>query len=264
MTAGGCDDIVFRADSVRKTFGDRTVLNAATLWARRGRISALLGRNGCGKSTLFRVATGLLRADQGVIFFGGQVTTRPRLHRLGPAGLFFLPERGLMPRNRTVAQLLDAVARRYDGDTAPHVAALHLEPLLGHTADMLSGGERRRTELALALTRAPDCLLADEPFMGIAPCDSDILATALRRLSAAGCAIVASGHEVTALLDLADEVVWMTAGTTHSLGTPAEARNHWPFGREYLGICSGASSALRRGVTPRASADYPSATERPG
>jgi lipopolysaccharide export system ATP-binding protein len=237
MSAPG--DIVFRADSVCKTFGGRTILTSASLWARRGAVTVLFGRNGSGKSTLMKVGAGLVQPDQGVVLFGGRAWPRPRLHALGAAGLFFLPERDLLVRDRTVGEHLQAVVRRYGGDATPHVEALQVESLLGDVPATLSGGERRRAELAIALTRAPICLIADEPFMGIAPADIEMLSAALGRLRAAGCAIVMSGHEVPALMNMADEVVWLTAGTTHSLGSAADACQNWQFRKEYAGLRAG-------------------------
>jgi lipopolysaccharide export system ATP-binding protein len=235
-------DVVLRADSICRSFGDRAVLRSATLLARHSSITLLFGRNGSGKSTLLRVAAGLLQPDQGVVVFNGSVFTRPRLHVLGPAGLFFLPERDLLTRNRTVRQHLDAVTRRFGGSAAAHVEMLRIGDLLDRMPDALSGGERRRAEVAIALTRRPTCLLADEPLMGIAPTDAELLCAALRQAADAGCAIAVSGHEVPSLLELADEVVWLTSGTTHSLGAPAAARRHWQFRQEYLG--SGSAPSL--------------------
>ena len=230
-------EIVFRADSITRSFGQRRVLNAATLWARRARIGALLGRNGSGKTTLMRIAAGLLRADQGVILFDGEALSRPRLHQLARLGLFLLPERGLLPREPTVGALLGIVAEAFGSQARLEsvVERLRIGELLEQLPATLSGGEQRRVEVAVATARAPRVLLADEPFMGIAPADAEIIAAALRRLAADGCAIVVSGHEVEQVLDIADEVIWITAGTTHSLGSADEARGHWQFQREYLG-----------------------------
>jgi lipopolysaccharide export system ATP-binding protein len=229
-------EIVFRADSICKAFGGREVLKAATLWVRGGQVAVLLGRNGSGKSTLLKAAVGLVRADAGVVLFAGGSHPRPRLHRLAADGLFYLPERGLLTRNLTVEAHFDAVARRFgSAPDAEQLAALRVEDLLGRKPDTLSGGERRRVEVALALARRPVCLLADEPFMGIAPLDAELLCTGLRALAAAGCGVVVSGHEVPVLLELADEVIWITSGTTHSLGSAAQALQHWQFQREYIG-----------------------------
>jgi lipopolysaccharide export system ATP-binding protein len=229
-------DVVFRADSICKSYGARRILSSATLWARRGAVSVLFGRNGSGKSTLLRIAAGLLPADQGVILCRGQALTRPRLHRLAELGLFYLPERGLLVRNMTVRHHLTAVAQRYGGtDRLDLLSELRLAPLLDRLPEALSGGERRRVEVALALVRQPLLLIADEPLMGIAPLDVELLGAGFRRLADGGCAVVLSGHEVPGLLDMADEVTWLSAGTTHGLGSAAAARENWQFRREYLG-----------------------------
>lgn len=230
------NDIVFRADSVGKSYGGRSVLKAATLWARAGTITVLLGRNGSGKSTLFRIAAGLLAPDYGVVLFRGRAHERPRLHRLAADGLFYLPERGLLQRNRTLRAHFDAVARRFDVPADPaELDVLRLDDLLDRRPTVLSGGERRRAEVALALARRPHCLLADEPLMGVAPKDIELLAVAFRALASTGCAVVISGHEVAPLFRLADEIIWIAAGTTHGLGTATQARENWQFRREYLG-----------------------------
>lgn len=230
-------DIIFRADSIRRTFGPRVILNSATLWARAGEVTLVLGRNGCGKSTLFRVAAGLLRADQGVVLYGGDADRNPSLPQLAGRGLFYLPERGLLVRNLTIGEMLRLVTRRYDTshDVEAVIDRMRLRPLLARRPDTLSGGETRRCEVAIALARKPTLLIADEPLMGQAPLDAQLIADALRDLARSGCAVVVSGHEVPELMAVADEVVWLVAGTTHGLGSPADARQHWQFRREYLG-----------------------------
>jgi lipopolysaccharide export system ATP-binding protein len=228
-------DIVFRADSICKAYGARVVLRSATLWARSGAVAVLFGRNGSGKSTLLRIAAGLQRPDQGVILLHGRAWPSPRLHALARHGLFYLPERGLLVRNSSVGSHFDAVTRMFGTASTPHIERLQLGALLDRQPDTLSGGERRRAEVALAMTRGPLLLLADEPFMGIAPRDTELLADAFRQLAATGCAVVITGHEVPSLLDLADEVTWLSAGTTHGLGSAAQARENWQFRREYLG-----------------------------
>jgi ABC-type multidrug transport system ATPase subunit len=226
---------VLLVDCIGKSFGDRRVLASATVWAEAGRITALLGRNGCGKSTLLRIAAGQLRADFGSVRFAGETSLRPRLHRLARRGLFHLPERGLLAWTRTVEEHLDLVTARFGHDAAPVIELLQLGPLLDALPATLSTGERRRADIALALVRQPVCLLADEPLQGIAPRDVELICTALRALARLGTGVLVTGHEVRALLDLADEVIWMTAGTTHALGSPADAVAHDQFRREYLG-----------------------------
>jgi ABC-type lipopolysaccharide export system ATPase subunit len=162
---------------------------------------------------------------------------KPRLHRLARLGVFVLPERDLLPRGQTVGTLLRMIADTFASDDAlgDAIERLRLGVLLDRMPGTLSGGELRRAEVAAAVARAPRVLFADEPFMGIAPNDADIIADAFRHLASQGCALVVSGHEIEQVLDVADEVMWMTAGTTHSLGTPQHARQHWQFRKEYLG-----------------------------
>jgi lipopolysaccharide export system ATP-binding protein len=227
--------IVLLADSISHSFGRKRVLSSATLSAPAATTTVVFGRNGSGKTTLLRVAAGLQRPDSGAVTFNGVRHDPARLHELATLGLFFLPERGLLMRNRTVREHFELVESRFGIMESGAAEMLGIESLLDRRPDTLSGGERRRAEVALALTRNPACLLADEPFMGVAPLDAEVLATAFRTLSARGCALVITGHEAATLLDLADNICWMTAGTTHSLGNGDAAREHWQFRREYLG-----------------------------
>ena len=129
-----------------------------------------------------------------------------------------------------------AVEWRFGGTrTAEVLERLGISHLLDQTPLELSGGERRRAEIAAAWIRAPRCLLADEPFAGINPTDAEVIADAFRSMTREGCAIVITGHEVRQLLETADDIVWMSAGTTHGMGTPKEATQHEQFRREYLG-----------------------------
>jgi lipopolysaccharide export system ATP-binding protein len=227
---------LFAADSVGKSFGSRTILKAASVWARPGNITVLFGRNGCGKSTLLKIGAGQLRLDHGVVLFDGRAYLRPRLPELAARGLFYLPDRDLLSRRITVGEQIRAVEWRFGASrTAEVLERLGIGHLLGQTPVELSGGERRRVEIAAAWIRAPRCLLADEPFAGIDPADAEVVAEAFRGMARQGCAIVITGHEVRQLLATADDIVWMAAGTTHGMGTPEEAVRHEQFRREYLG-----------------------------
>lgn len=228
---------VFAAESFGCAFGARTVLRAASVWARPGRVTVLFGQNGCGKTTLLRAAVGLLGAQYGVVRFRDVSYERPRLARLARRGLFYLPDRGLLARRWPVRRHLEAIEWRFpDRPTDAVVDRLGLRDLLDRRPSDLSHGEVRRAEVALAVLRQPVCLLADEPLEGISPVDCERISGAIRRLAAAGGAVVVTGHQAGALLELADDVVWMTAGTTHGLGSPAEAIRHHQFQREYLGF----------------------------
>ena len=227
---------VLQADSIGKRFGRRQVLSAATLSAGAGHVVALLGRNGSGKSTLLKIAAGWLRADWGIVIYRGERLMHPRLWQLARRGLFYLPEHPLLSPAFTLRRHLDAVAYHVSGASVGEaVELLGLDQLLGRRPRAFSGGERRRAALAIALACRPACLLADEPFLRIAPRDAETLDAAFRALASAGCAVVVTGHETPLVLDLADEVVWLTAGTTHPLGPPRSALANEAFREDYLG-----------------------------
>lgn len=228
---------LFLADSFVKSFGSKPVLKSATAWATSGRITVVFGRNGCGKTTLLRAALGLTGADHGLVRFDGVVVQRPRLWRLAAQGVFYLPDRELLSRRMRFDQQLGLVEKRFHVDPAgPLLEQLDVAGQLGSYPHQMSGGLLRRAELALAFARHPRCLLADEPLAGVEPKYRQVVASLLRSQADAGAAVLVTGHDALELLELADEVIWMVAGTTHGLGSSDEARNHHPFRREYLGI----------------------------
>lgn len=225
---------VLVADCVSKSFGARRVLSAGSLRAHAGQVRVLFGRNGIGKSTLLRIAAGVVAADSGTVHIDGRALLRPSLAQLARAGVFFLPDHELLSPSFTLGQQLRLFEQRFGVRSAHEAARLaRVEDHLAKRPQQLSGGELRRAELSLALARRPRCLLADEPFRGIAPIDHDILSEILRSMAAEGCAVVVTGHEVRSLLALADHITWCTSGTTYELGTPAQALEHDAFMREY-------------------------------
>ncbi len=238
----------FTAQSMGKSFESLEVLKGATLWCDAGSVSALLGRNGSGKTTLLECAFGLRRADYGVVHLEEHAYERPAPHRLARLGVFYLPDRDLLSPGHTVERHLKAAAAArvlgpahrsgvadHGGDHLAIAERMGIAHVMRQRPFQISGGERRRAELALALLRGPRCLLADEPFAGVTPADRATVARALRELAGQGTAVVVTGHDVTDLLAVADNVTWMVAGTTHQLGTAEEARGHDQFVREYLG-----------------------------
>lgn len=228
---------ILEVDGLGRSFGGRTVLRSAGLRVYPGRITALLGRNGVGKSTLFRVVVGRVRAEYGRVLYAGVYRRRPALARLAREGLMYSAQESALTPHFTIRQHLDTFARRYGTleGVGPVSERLRLGECSGRRPDGLSGGERQRASLALATLRQPRCLLADEPFAGVAPLDRTLVREELRRIATAGCGVAVSGHDVDELLGVADEVVWMVAGTTHSLGAPGLAVQHDGFRRDYLG-----------------------------
>lgn len=243
-------------DSVGKRFRRRSVLDAASVRAPSGAVTFLVGRNGCGKTTLLRIATGYLIADSGFVRLDGRTFLRPRLPALARLGVLYVPDRDLLSSAFTVREQLDLMWRQFGRaagglPAADVVGRVGLGALVERKAGALAVGERRRAEMALALARNPRCLLADEPFRHLGPGDAAVVAAVLRALAERGCAVVVTGHEVAFLFDVADRVTWCTSGTTYDLGTAADARAHRRFCLEYLGRApepSGGGAAPGGGV----------------
>lgn len=223
-------------DSVHVSDWGRLVLKAASLRAYAGRITALVGRNGVGKTTLLEAGLGVRGANHRVVRLAGRWYPRPTLARLARDGLFYLPAHDFLDPFLPLSRQLAAVSRHFGG---PPVEALldqlHLVPFADARPRALSGGELRRAEVALALARAPTCLVADEPFRGLSPLDGDLIESALRRLARGGAAVVVTGHEIPRMQALADAVCWCTAGTTQEFLTAAEAWKAPQLLREFLG-----------------------------
>jgi len=232
---------VLVADGVGKAFGRKTVLKAASFAAPAGTITALMGRNGTGKSTMLRIAAGLMRADYGRILWKGRYVERPSLSTLAMDGLMYSAQGSALTRHFTLGQHLDAFVSVHGGGDRVEgmLAELRLGDLVDRRPNGMSGGERQRASLGVAMVRAPTCLLMDEPFAGVAPLDRPLIGRGLELLRAQGTAIVISGHDVEDLFALADQVIWVVAGTSHWLGSPGDAKDHPQFRLEYLGAVQG-------------------------
>ena len=227
------------ADSIWKSFAGRRVLQSASIRVAAHQIHALIGRNGAGKSTLLKITCGCLRADSGIVQYDGRRYARPRLGDLATRGLLFIPQDGFLSTAYTLRRQLEFFARRFSTEarqTCYHSAyeKLALDKLLESHPDQLSRGERRRAEIAIALIRRPACLVADEPFRGIAPIDIALVRSVLETLARQGAAVLVTGHEVSDLFEAAHQVTLCHSGTTLQLGEPAAAAKNDIFRREYL------------------------------
>lgn len=225
------------ADSVVKRYGERLVLKAASLRVRSQAITALLGRNGMGKSTLLRILCGVTTPDAGSVRVDGAPFESFALSSLAHRGVFFLPDRDLLHPHLTVRVQLD-LAARMRGDAATRdrlIELLGVSGFIDQKPPGLSGGERRRAEFAVALACRPRVFAADEPLRGIPPVDAELLLAALRVAANDGCAVVLTGHEVNLILAHVDHVTWCVAGTTREFASPIDATTDRAFRREFLG-----------------------------
>jgi ABC-type multidrug transport system ATPase subunit len=224
------------AECVSKTYAGRRVLSSATLRAVPGELRVLFGRNGIGKSTLLKIAAGRVTPDNGTVHYAGRGYLSVRHATLATLGLFYLPDHDLLSRAFTVRQQLTMLRAQFrGGDVASAAERVGITAHLDKRPSELSGGELRRAELAAILVRQPRCLLADEPYRGIAPHDADAITSILKTMARAGMAVVITGHEVPTLLHAADHISWCTNGTTYELGPPEVAVQHDQFVRDYLG-----------------------------
>lgn len=213
------------------------MLTSATLRAVPGELRVLFGRNGIGKSTLLKIAAGWISPDSGAVHFAGQAHASVKLRELAANGLFYLPDHDLLSSAFTVRRQLEMIRAQFAGaDVVKSAERVGIAQHLDRTPSQLSGGELRRAELAAVLVRRPSCLLADEPYRGIAPKDAEDLTAVFVELARAGVAVVLTGHEVPTLLEAADHISWCTSGTTYELGPPAVAVTHEAFRRDYLGF----------------------------
>ncbi len=227
---------MLEADSIGVRYGGRQVLSAASLRARPGQITLLVGRNGAGKSSLLRACVGAGPLLHGIVRFQGTTHYPPRLHRLAREGLFWLPDEPILDPFLPLGRQLKAVAEHFGTTDVERVAAALRIETHWHTAPArLSGGETRRASVAMALARNPRCLVVDEPFRGLSPIDAELLGGVFRQMVDEGRAVLMTGHEMPILRTLADAVVWCTAGTTHQYADPATAWDNHELRRDFWG-----------------------------
>jgi ABC-type multidrug transport system ATPase subunit len=207
---------ILAADSIDCRLGGRPVLRAAYLDAVPGTITALVGRSGAGKTTLFEVLVGRRRRDSGQVRWRGTAVTRPALPALARQGLFYHPDRPWLATYLTAADHFSLLPRDgHDRADWRHVAeSLGINPWLNRRVGLLSGGELRLTEIALGLVLAPVAALLDEPFRGLEPKHRERVAGALRRLADGGAAVLYADHDAEFVRRTADRLFSIEAGVT--------------------------------------------------
>ena len=225
-----------RAQGLVKRYGDLTALGGVNINVAAGEIVALLGPNGAGKSTLFKVLCGVLRPDEGAIWLGDTEVTSWPLHRRAAAGLGWLPQHASVLPSVCVRDHLEMVADMRVGLDVD--ATLERFALVGKGSVMagaLSGGERRRLELARCVALNPSVVLLDEPFAGVDPQQRTQFAGIVRAVAATGVGVVLTDHAVKEALDLCDRAMLIEAGVVGIKGTSLEVRDHPGARSRYLG-----------------------------
>ncbi|PHS42474.1 MAG: LPS export ABC transporter ATP-binding protein [Robiginitomaculum sp.] len=230
------------AIEIGKSYKGRAVVNGITLSVQRGEIVALMGPNGAGKTTSFYMIMGLIEADRGRIVLDGQDITDLPMYQRARLGIGYLPQEESIFRGLSVEENIRAVVELTEKDRSKrddNVDALLDELNIGHIrkspALALSGGERRRVEIARALASRPSFILLDEPFTGIDPIAINDISDLIRYLKKRGIGILITDHRVRETLDIVDRASIMFQGDVLFEGTPDEIRANKDVRRVYLG-----------------------------
>jgi lipopolysaccharide export system ATP-binding protein len=233
---------------LRKAYGSRTVVDDVRLAVRSGEVVGLLGPNGAGKTTSFYMIVGLVRADGGEITIEGRRVERLPIHRRSRLGLSYLPQEPSIFRKLNVEENIRAVLELQVGaDGKPLKKAaidetlegllkdLSIEKLRASPAPALSGGERRRVEIARALATQPRFILLDEPFAGIDPIAVIEIQRIISFLKRRGIGVLITDHNVRETLGICDRAYIISEGRVLAEGTPAEIVANADVRKVYLG-----------------------------
>jgi len=228
--------------SIAKSYDKKAVLTDVSLGVDRGEVLGLLGPNGAGKTTCFYSIMGLVRPDSGRILLDGNDITGLPMYRRAILGLGYLPQETSIFRGLTVAQNIMAVLEVAEPDRKAREARLeqllaefHIDRLRDAPAMALSGGERRRCEIARALAANPSIMLLDEPFAGIDPISIQDIRDLIKDLKTRNIGVLITDHNVRETLEIVDRACIIYGGQVLFAGTPADLVADENVRRLYLG-----------------------------
>ena len=236
------------AQGLRKSYSSRTVVQDVSLTVKKGEVVGLLGPNGAGKTTSFYMLVGLVRADAGEITIDGQPVEHMPIHLRARLGLSYLPQEASIFRKLNVQENVRAVLELQRDAAGKPLGRAEIESRLdallgdlrvGHLRDSsalsLSGGERRRVEIARALATQPRFILLDEPFAGIDPIAVIEIQRIIGFLKSRGIGVLITDHNVRETLGICDHAYIISDGQVLANGTPAEIVGNADVRRVYLG-----------------------------
>lgn len=233
---------LLEATNLRKAYAGRTVVDGVSISVDRAEIVGLLGRNGAGKTTSFRMSIGMIEADAGRVVFDGTDLTGQPMYRHARMGIGYLSQEPSVFQRLTCEQNLLAILetrklsrKERRRRAAELLARFGLTHKAKHLARTCSGGERRKLEIARSLVTEPRLILLDEPFSGVDPIAVEELQTELRRLCDQGIAFLITDHNVQQTLRVCDRAYIIDAGRVLAQGTPRELINDDLVKRVYLG-----------------------------
>ena len=233
---------VLEADGLEKAYRGKEVVRGVSFRLRSGEVVGLLGPNGAGKTTSFYMCVGLIRADSGRVTIDGEDVTAWPMHRRARAGIAYLPQEASVFRRMTVEENLLAVLETFpisESERRERLQRLldefNINPIAHQPAYTLSGGERRRVEVARALALDPKFLLLDEPFAGIDPIAVADIQKMIEILKNRGIGILITDHNVRETLMICDLAYLLNDGKILETGTPKEIANSPEARKKYLG-----------------------------
>jgi lipopolysaccharide export system ATP-binding protein len=231
-----------RAEGLKKRYRARVVVKDVSLEVRSGEVVGLLGPNGAGKTTCFYMMVGLVAMDGGELYLDGERLTHMPIHRRARLGLGYLPQEASIFRRLTVAENVRAVLELHNAETSAIelklddlLRELHVSHLRDHPAISLSGGERRRVEIARALATEPRFILLDEPFAGVDPIAVLDIQKIIGFLTDRGIGVLITDHNVRETLGICDRAYIINDGTVLAAGKPEEIVYNESVRRVYLG-----------------------------
>lgn len=234
---------IIRAKDLVKRYRDRAVVNGVSLEVKDGEIVGLLGPNGAGKTTCFYMIVGLIKADSGAILLDDREITESPMHVRARLGVGYLPQEASVFRKLTVQQNVLAILETLPGlsraerearaeDLLRELHVTHISDSLGMS---LSGGERRRVEIARALATRPRFLLLDEPFAGVDPLSVLDIQSIVRHLKASGIGVLITDHNVRETLGICDRAYIVSEGRVIAEGSPEGLLENQKVREVYLG-----------------------------
>lgn len=240
MTA---EPLILRTDNLVKSYRKRVVVDHVSIELHQGEIVGLLGPNGAGKTTTFYMTTGLVVPNEGRIFLGDQDITDYPVYKRAQAGIGYLAQEASVFRKMTVEDNILSVlemtpmSRQEQLDKLESlIAEFHLEKVRRNLGDRLSGGERRRTEIARCLAINPKFIMLDEPFAGVDPIAVDDIQQIVAGLVTKNIGILITDHNVHETLSITDRAYMLFEGKIHFQGTPEVLAANETVRRKYLGV----------------------------
>ena len=234
---------ILEAQGLVRSFGSRRVVDGVSFSVERAEVVGLLGPNGAGKTTSFRMTCGMIEPDQGTVMLNGvDVTSWPMYRRAHEGGMGYLAQESSVFKKLTVEQNLLGVMELLGKDykertsrTADLLEQFKITHIRKSRAGSLSGGERRRLEIARCLVSEPEIILLDEPFTGIDPVTIQSVQGIIRELKSRGISILITDHQVRETLQITDRSYVVKKGMVLCHGTPAEVIRHPEARKEYFG-----------------------------